>query len=251
MKSEVKTPRPVFALVLILLALVMAIVSVSFGLRRSGNTETISAAPTNTVSVPTPATNGIVANTGSPATATTPAAPPSNHLPVPRFSWFQVHPFPASQTNGAYEWTAADGKDTNVIRQLAHNELEYQRMVAENPAIYRRQLVYHTDAFTLQAQQAVQAGQKIEQIILPGLDGQEFQVAVTKTDFESGGDRGLFYGKLQDDPNSMVTAAFINGREAFTVVSSQDQVYLQGESREPGEIVVKSIDPKTYGGTSD
>jgi hypothetical protein len=45
----------------------------------------------------------------------------------------------------------------------------------------------------------------------------------------------------------MVTAAFINDREAFTVNSPQDQIYLVGEAREPGEIVVKSINPATYG----
>ena len=172
--------------------------------------------------------------------------PPANHLPT-----LVAHPFPAAQTNGAFAWTAEDGKDTNVIRRLAHNELEYQRMVNENPTIYRRQLVYHPAGFTVQAQSAVQAGHSIQQITLPGLDGQELQVVVTKTDFESGGDKGLFYGKLPGDPNSLVTAAFINGREAFTVASPQNNLYLQGEAREPGEIVVKRIDPKTYGGTAD
>jgi hypothetical protein len=167
-------------------------------------------------------------------------------LPTTEFSWFRAHPFPATASNRVYAWTAEDGKDTNVIRQLAHNEIEYQRMVKENDTIYRRQLVYHPEGFTLLAQQAMQSGQGIQQLMLPGLDGQELPVTVTKTDFESGGDRGLFYGKLPDRQDSIVTVAFIGGREAFTVVSPQDQIYLQGESREPGEIVVKKIDPKTY-----
>jgi hypothetical protein len=176
---------------------------------------------------------------------------PASRLPVPEFPWFRDHPFKAASTNGGYAWTMENGKDTNVIRQLAHNDLEYQRMLAENSTIYRRQLVYHPEGFTLQAQQAVQTGQSIQQLTLPGLDGQELSVTVTKTDFESGGDKGLFYGKLPDDPNSMVTVAFINDREAFTVVSPQNKIYLQGEAREPGEIVVKSIDPATYGGPGD
>lgn len=176
---------------------------------------------------------------------------PVNRLGVPEFSWFRVHPFPAAETNGDYAWTAEDGKDTNIIRQLAHNALEYQRMVVENSTIYRRQLVYHTKGFSLLAQQAVQTGQRIQQLTLPGLDGQELPVVVTKTDLESGGDRGLFYGKLPGRPGSMVTVAFINGREAFTVVSPDDQIYLQAEAREPGEIVVKSIDPNSYGGAED
>jgi hypothetical protein len=205
------------------------------------NSPPIFAMPTNTTTaavIPPVLTN-----------ATNPSA--SARLPVRMFSWFRPHPFPVSKSSGAFEWTAEDGKDTNVIRQLAHNELEYQRMVAENATIFRRQLVYHPEGFTLQAQQAAQSGQSIQQITLPGLDGQVLQVNVTKTDFESGGDKGLFYGKLPGEPDSMVTAAFINGREAFTVVSPQEHLFLQAETREPGEIVVKSIDPKTYGGAAD
>lgn len=168
-------------------------------------------------------------------------------LPLPPFPWFQLHPFPAAKSSGPFAWTAEDGMDTNVIRQLAHNELEYQRMVNENHTIYRRQLVYHSEGFTVQAQQAMQSGQGIQQLTLPGLDGQELPVTVTKTDFESGGDKGIFYGKLAGDPESMVTLAFINGWESFTVFSRLNQIFLHAEARAPGELVVKKIDPDTYG----
>ena len=166
---------------------------------------------------------------------------------MPAFSWFRSHPFKVAKAASGFEWTAEDGKDTNIIRQLAHNELEYQRMVNENSVIYRRQLVYHPEGFTVSAQRAVQAGQSIPQLTLPGLDGQELPVTVTRTDFESGGDKGIFYGKLAGDPDSMVTVAFINGWESFTVVSKQNQIFLHAEAREPGELVVKKIDPSTYG----
>lgn len=205
----------------------------------STNQKQLSRSPSGALSVPV-----------QPVATNRPAAI-AGRLPVPQFSWFQAHPFKAAETNGAYAWTAEDGKDTNVIRQLAHNELEYQRMVNENGTIFRRQLVYHPEGFTLLAQQALQSGHSVQALTLPGLDGRELQVTVTRTDFESGGDRGLFYGKLPGRPDSMVTAAFINGEEAFTVISPQDQIYLQGEAREPGEIIVKSVDPGTYGGQSD
>jgi hypothetical protein len=167
------------------------------------------------------------------------------------FSWFQARPFPVAESNALYQWTSEDGRDTNVILRLAHNDLEYARMVAENSTIFRRQLVYHPEGFSLLAQQAVQSGQSVAQLALPGLDGETVPVTVTRTDFESGGDRGLFYGKVAGRPDSMVTVAFIAGREAFTVISPQDRIFLQAEAREPGEIIVKSIDPKTYGGHAD
>jgi hypothetical protein len=194
-----------------------------------------------------PATNTALAAVAPLGTANPASLKTAGRLPVPAFSWFRLHPFNVSKAAGGYGWTAEDGKNTNVIRQLAHNELEYQRMVIENSTIFRRQLVYHPDGFTLQAQQAVQSGQSIQQLTLPGLDGQELPVKVTKTDFESGGDKGVFYGKLPSDPDSMVTVAFINGWESFTVVSKLNQIFLHAEAREPGEIVVKKIDPSTYG----
>jgi hypothetical protein len=206
-----------------------------------------SAASTNSPPPLAVATNSslttVIPSTANPA----PNLKATNRLPAPTFPRFQLHPFKVIKSSGTFEWTAEDGKDTNVIRQLAHNELEYRRMVNENGAIYRRQLVYHPEGFTLQAQRAVQAGRGIQQLTLPGLDGQELPVTVTKTDFESGGDKGIFYGKLAGDPDSMVTLAFINGWESFTVISRQNQVFLHAEAREPGELVVKKIDPNTYG----
>jgi len=165
-----------------------------------------------------------------------PALPPANQQSLVNFPWFQTHPFAVALTNGAYEWTAE-----------AHNERESQRMLRENDTIYRRQLVYDTAGFMRLAQQAVQSSQSLQQVTLPGLDGQEFQVAVTRTDFKNGGGQGQIYGQLPDRPDSMVTVAFIADREAFTVISPQDQIYLQAEAREPGEVVVKSINPSTYG----
>ncbi len=160
---------------------------------------------------------------------------------------FRLHPFAATKVSGPFQWTSEDGTDTNIIQQIAHNDHEYHRMVLENKTIYRRQLVYFNNSFASRAQNAVQAHQGIEQITLPGLDGQTFTVHVTKTDFRNGGSKGRIYGHLQDDPDSMVTVAFVNDREAFTIISARDQVYLQAESREPGEVIVKSINPKTYG----
>jgi hypothetical protein len=160
---------------------------------------------------------------------------------------FQKRPFPVALQKANYQWTLADGRDTNVIRQLAHNPLEYQRMVTENQTIYRRQLVYFSQGFDTLARHALQTGGSLHQISLPGLDGQVFSVDVQNTDLRDGGVRGQLYGQLPGQPNSMVTVAFAADREAFTILSPQDQVYLQAEAHEPGEVVVKSINPETYG----
>lgn len=160
---------------------------------------------------------------------------------------FQKHPFPPALQGSNYQWTMADGTDTNVILHLAHNSLEYQRMVTENRTIYRRQLVYFSQGFDALAQQTLQNGGVLHQIALPGLDGQVFSVDVKNTDLRDGGNRGQIYGQLPGQPDSMVTVAFFNNREAFTIISPHDQIYLQAEAHEPGEIVVKSINPQIYG----
>ena len=215
--------------------------------RQDRGHKTISAVPTNFYAKPAPATNPVLITIVQPAAVPVASPKDTDGSPLSEFSWFQLHPFKVTQSSGVYEWTVEDGKDTNVIRQLAHNELEYQRMVNENNTIYRRQLVYHPEGFAQLVQQALQSCQGIRQLTLPALDGQELQVVVTKTDFDNGGEQGVLYGKLTGDPDSLVTVAFVNSREAFTVISRQNQTYLQAEAREPGELLVKKINPNTYG----
>jgi hypothetical protein len=197
--------------------------------------KTVGSAPSEEIS-PVQGTNGLAAPVS-----------PIHRQSAPTFSWFQAHPFKVAESNSVYAWTAEDGRDTNVILHLAHNQLEYQRMLKENGVIYRRQLVYFAQGFDLLAQQAVQTGQSLHQITLPGLDGQELTVNVTKTDFSHGGTQGQIYGQLPGQSDSVVTVAFIDSREAFTVISPQNQIYLQAEARGPGEVVVKSVNPALYG----
>jgi hypothetical protein len=79
-----------------------------------------------------------------------------------------------------------DGNDTNVIRQL-HNPSEYGRMVMENSEIFRRQLVYLKETAGSIFEKAKRRGAAVTQLTLPGLDGQEFTVEVTRTDLRNGG----------------------------------------------------------------
>lgn len=176
--------------------------------------------------------------------ANTPSGTPMAR-PIP--SGFQEHPFPVGYESTNSQWTTADGKDTNIIRQLAHNPLEYARMVEENPRIFRRQLVYLKKTAAAVLEDAKLTGTPVKQLTLPGLDGRELQFEITQDDSQGSSRQGMMSGHLAGNPNSRVTFAFQDGREAYTVLSPDDYIYLVGEPREPGQIIVKAIDPNTYG----
>lgn len=160
---------------------------------------------------------------------------------------FQERPFPVAYESSKVQWTLADGKDTNVIRQLAHNHLEYDRMVEENPRIFRRQLVYlkQTPAAIFEA--AKLTGKPVQQLTLPGVDGQELQFEIVKSDSKGSSRQGMFSGHLVGNMDSLVTLAFEDGRQAFTILSPKENIFLVGEPREDGQVIVKAIDPNTYG----
>lgn len=178
-----------------------------------------------------------------------PAATTRSSVSLPA-NWpaFQLQPFPVAYRSARYEWTLADGRTTNVIRRLAHNQLEYDRMLEENARIYERQLVYLNETAASVFEQAKATGQKVTQLTLPGLDGAELQFSIVKSQSNDGSSRqGMFYGHLAGDPNSLVTMAFQDGREAYTVLSPQENTFVVGEPREDGQVMVKAINPDTYG----
>ncbi|MFO1487822.1 MAG: hypothetical protein U1F65_05025 [Verrucomicrobiota bacterium] len=159
--------------------------------------------------------------------------------------------FAIAQESAAFRWTNEDAKDTNVIRRLAHNDLEYERMVAENARIQRRQLVYHRDTLAAQIQRAKLSQEPLRHFVLPALDGREVSVEVSRDDVNPSGQQGTLTGRVAGKPDSLVTLAFKGGREAFTILSPAEQLYLVAEPREPGELIVKQIDPATYTAGAD
>lgn len=176
------------------------------------------------------------------------AAPTNSFRPQPaaNFPSFRQRPLAVAHESRSHQWTAANGRDTNVIRQLAHNDLEYQRMVGESARIERRQLVYRKDTAAAVVERARLTGQPVRQLTLPAFDGEELVFAIARADLNPAGQQGTFTGTLAGRPDAMVTLAFKGGREAFTVLSPTDKLYLVGEPREPGEVIVKQIDPETY-----
>lgn len=160
---------------------------------------------------------------------------------------FKERPLPVAYESPKYQFTLENGKDTNVIRKLAHNPLEYQRMVDENSRIFQRQLVYLKETAASVFEQAKLAGQTVHELTLPGID-REMEFEIVKSVGNPGSSRqGMFSGHLAGNDDSLVTLAFQDGREAFTVLSPKDNLFVVGEPRESGQVIVKAIDPNTYG----
>lgn len=168
-------------------------------------------------------------------------AQPTNTWPAP-----QLRPLQVARQSLYFDWTSENAMDTNVLERIAHNALEYQRLVDENTRIIRRQLVYRKETIDMIIQRHRTVGMPVNQLMVPGLDGQEFVIEVAEAELHPSGLEGTLAGRLMGCPDSIVTLAFKGGREAFTVIAPSAGVYLQGDPREPGEVMVKSIDPATY-----
>ena len=143
-------------------------------------------------------------------------------------------------------WAAGDFKQTNLVRQLAHNQLEYQRMVDENARIMRRQLVYWDDTPDVVLQRARVTGAEVSQLTLPALDGRKVQFEITGQDIHPSGLEGMFRGRVLGQPDSFVTLAFYQGRQAFTVLAPGEHLFIDAEAHEPGDVVLKEINPAIY-----
>jgi hypothetical protein len=178
-----------------------------------------------------------------PTSQTTPVAIPAN---ARTFDTFRKHPFVATKSSASDEWTSEDGRSPDVIRQLAHNELEVDRLMHENSQIKRRQLVYLNHPITRTIQEARALNQSVESFTLPGLDGQEYDVEVTLNNVHPEQMFGSLSGHLKDSPASFVSVGFANGYEAYDIISPNDGIYIVADAREPGEVMVKQIDPDKY-----
>lgn len=198
------------------------------------------AQPVVSAAKPASPTPVVVTNATQPVVAAADRAVPANYPD------FKKRPLPVAFEGTNSQWTLADGKDTNVIRQLAHNELEYQRMVEENARIIKRQLVYRKETVPQLLERLIPPGQKLQSFTLPGVDGSEFEIEVTDTHVNGVAQSGSVNGRVKGRYGSMVSVGFYNGCESFNIISPEDGVYLTADAREPGEVIVKLIDPDQY-----
>ena len=179
-----------------------------------------------------------------PAPPTAPdSAPPEAAVPEA----VHLRPLPVERRSATHEWTSGDGKDPRVIEKLAHNLEEFKRLARENELIRRRQLVYRNLTVPMLLDRARDSGQPLREFILPGLDGREVEVEVTEVHLMDGTNDGCVNGRVKGRLNSMVSVGFANGCESFNVMSPEEGLFLTADAREPGEVVVKEIDPNVYG----
>ena len=139
-----------------------------------------------------------------------------------------------------------DGKDLHSIRQWAHNELEVERMLEENNRIIRRQLVTFKETPAAAIERSRLTGESVRSLTLPGLDGEEIEFEITKSDVEPSGLRGMFSGHVAGYPDALETLAFAKNKQAYTVLSPSAGIYLTADAHDSGDAILKGIDPNVY-----
>ena len=173
------------------------------------------------------------------------AKKPAESKSEPRFPEKVVlRPLLVSLARNTHEWTSEDAKDIQVIQRIAHNPEESIRLIEENDRIKRRQLVYRKETVPMLLERT---GGSLKTFTLPGLDGREVEVEVTEVRLVNGTNGGCVNGRVKGRFNSMVSVGFSNGCESFNVLAPDEGLFLTADAREPGEVLVKEIDPNVYG----
>lgn len=158
-----------------------------------------------------------------------------------------LRPLPVSLSKDHHEWTSEDAKDLKVIERISHNPEESIRLIEENDRIKRRQLVYRKETVPMLLERIQGTDGSLKNFTLPGLDGREVEVEVTEVRLMDGIRGGCVNGRVKGRFNSMVSVGFSNGCESFNVLSPDEGLFLTADAREPGEVLVKEIDPNVYG----
>ncbi len=193
--------------------------------------------------VPSPASSPVaspVAAAVSAPAATTPVSARAN----PSGEEVVLRPLAASQETERHAWTRDDAKTPEVIERLAHNPEEFTRMMEENDRIKRRQLVYRKEPVALLLEQARASGKPLTRLTLPALDGKEVEVEVLETRVD--GHRGAVMGRIAGRLDSLACVGFSGACESFNILSPSDGLYIAADAREPGEVILKEIDPAVY-----
>jgi hypothetical protein len=160
---------------------------------------------------------------------------------------FPQDPFPITRSSDHHSWTSINAISPKDIDSLAHNDHERERHLTENFYVVRRELVYRKTTFRDVAESHLAAGTQPETVLLPGFDGQEYEVVVKSWEASPANAperEGVFNGHLKDDPDSQVHLAYYEGSETGYIISERLGLHLAIDPREPRQIMVKQIDPE-------
>lgn len=186
---------------------------------------------------------------GAPEPQWTPGQPVTKEV-MENYAFFTKRPFEVASSSASFEWTANDGRRKDAINQIAHNPIERHKLIEENAFVERRQLIYCRKTLGEIANEARDGGQELKELSIPGFDGKEYKVEVTRTEYQDYDSSGNIYGHLVDRPNSTVVMSFFEDRESYTVISHLDGINFEYIPREAREIILNQIDPTAQRGST-
>lgn len=180
----------------------------------------------------------------TPVVASAPTAP-ANPTSASAAPDVVVHrPLAVATESASHAWTREDAKDPAVIDRIAHGPEEFLRMVEENDRIKRRQLVYRKEPVALLLDRARASGAPLTRFTLPAMDGAEVEVEVLETQLD--GHRGAVIGRIVGQPDSLACVGFSGACESFNLFAPSVGLFIAADAREPGEVILKEIDPAVY-----
>lgn len=193
---------------------------------------------------PAPAPSEAPASASAPIPSATPTTPLTAARLPSAADGIVSRPLAVATESASHAWTREDAKDPAVIDRLAHGPEEFLRMVEENDRIKRRQLVYRKEPVALLLEQARASGVPLTRFTLPVLDGAEVEVEVLETQID--GHRGAVIGRIVGQPDSLACVGFSGSCESFNILAPSSGLFIAADAREPGEVILKEIDPAVY-----
>lgn len=158
---------------------------------------------------------------------------------------FVLNPFKITRSSKHHSWTSVNISGAKQIDQIVHNDFERERMMEEKDYFSEAQLVYRKITFQDLIEEHLAGGKAVESVILPGLDGAEYEVTINHWQAQPATAeerQGVFKGHLKDDPESEVSWAYYEGVESGNISSEKLNLHLSIDPREKGQVVVGAID---------
>jgi len=156
--------------------------------------------------------------------------------------WYrEPRPFSVSHESDHFQWTAEDGKRSEIIQQLANNSEMAKYLEKLNVMTEQRQLVYPKELLEQHAAEAFQG--KRDTLTLPGFSGKEYQVKimnVAQKEVENGVISNYLMGEVVGVPGSLVELVHENGYYHGSIQDGKP-TSIEWSNRENGEWILSSL----------